>query len=356
MDITFIEEFTRIGGGQIAFINVYNAIHERFSKKILYTDKHHPKLPPLKFDKIIEGSYTYSESDPLIVFPFRILREKRRLKKAIYTEFSFNNHPNVFVYNATFNFAHENFLYRFLDENGKVKNSLAVKLLRVSKLYDEYNNSRIIVPGNYAKEMTLKSLELLGVTPKEVNVINLPVDLPEVNIGEERDECVLTFGRISKDKRLEVVIEIAKRLPKTRFIIAGAVNKGSEGYLKYLEKNSPKNLIIIKNVSEELKDSLFRKCKVYLHARRNDFFPLSVVEAIAYGLIPVVPKAGGPWIDIVEKGKFGLGYDSVEEAVDSILQAFSLSKSHLKEIYESRYRFSFALFKNRINELIDKVL
>ncbi|AAY81226.1 glycosyltransferase [Sulfolobus acidocaldarius] len=363
--IIFIEEFTRLGGGQIAFINIYNAIMQRFDYLLLYTDKFHPKLPKLRFDRVFEGKYTYSENDPLIVFPIRMFRERRLLKKFIEKEkrnvnnsrtlFVFNNHPNVFVYNGTLNLVHENFLTPFTDENGNIRNWIGVKLLKLSGIYKEYEKANLIVTGNYARKMVSRSLDILGVTPNSIHVINLPVKMPENVELDNREECVLIFGRINREKKLDVVIEIAKR-SRYRFIVAGAVNKGDESYFNSLRAKSPDNVNIIPNPNEENKDILFRKCSVFLQTKRYEHYGLSVAEAISYGLIPVVPKVGGPWEDITEYGKYGFGYEDIEEAISAIGQVMKVNPVFRKEVFESRYRFSFDRFHAKLNELLDKFL
>ena len=101
---------------------------------------------------------------------------------------------------------------------------------------------------------------------------------------------------------------------------------------------------------------LFKRAKVYLHTRRNENYGLSVAEAIGYGCIPVVPKSGGPWIDIVEQGKYGYGYDTVNEATDIIQEAFKTPSNNYREIYDSRHRFSFKRFKNELETLTSQFL
>ncbi|WP_256202518.1 glycosyltransferase [Sulfuracidifex tepidarius] len=280
----FIEEFTRLGGGQIAFVNVYNALKERFNTISLYTDRDHPRLPPLHFDKVIEGGYSYSEDDPIYKVGFRILRERRRLSK-VKEEFTFNNHPNVFVYNATLNFVHENFLTPFMDEHGNLKKKFMVYALKASKLYKVYDRANIVVAGEYSKSVVNKSLSILGVKPKRIAVVNLPVEQPRDVDLEGKEGLVLLFGRINREKRLEVGLEVARRSTQ-KFIIAGSVNRGDETYLEFLKAHAPPNVNIIPNPTIEEKDALFRKASVFLQTKLLEHYGLAVAEAVSYGLVP----------------------------------------------------------------------
>jgi alpha-1,2-mannosyltransferase len=42
----------------------------------------------------------------------------------------------------------------------------------------------------------------------------------------------------------------------------------------------------------------------------GEHFGISVVEAMVSGLVPVVHSSGGPWLDILEQGKGGFGYNT----------------------------------------------
>jgi len=67
---------------------------------------------------------------------------------------------------------------------------------------------------------------------------------------------------------------------------------------------------------------------------------------ISFGCVSVVPKSGSPWIDIVEEGEYGLGYDSIPD--DEIRIAMAADNEFLKTIIQSRERFSFSPFRERV--------
>ena len=74
-------------------------------------------------------------------------------------------------------------------------------------------------------------------------------------------------------------------------------------------------------------------------------------EAQYAGVVPIVHKSGGLWSDIVEYGKFSLGYLSNGEAAESIVKL--LSNEDLFNIYSMRVKehsmlFTYNTFKSKL--------
>ena len=86
--------------------------------------------------------------------------------------------------------------------------------------------------------------------------------------------------------------------------------------------------------------------------KRNEHYGISVVEAMSYGLVPVVPESGGPWEDIIEHGRYGYGFNSVDEAVEKIK---NVDYDIVTTIQNSMDRFSFARFYDNMHDLIEEV-
>ena len=47
-------------------------------------------------------------------------------------------------------------------------------------------------------------------------------------------------------------------------------------------------------------------------------FGIVIADAMAAGAIPAVPKLGVLWHDIIEYGKYGIGYSSSEELIKAV--------------------------------------
>jgi len=83
-----------------------------------------------------------------------------------------------------------------------------------------------------------------------------------------------------------------------------------------------------------------------LHAKVDEPFGISVVEGMSVGAVPVVHKSGGSWTDIIEEGKYGYGYLTEEEAVESLYQALN-NESLRKEVKERAKLFNNINFEEK---------
>ena len=111
--------------------------------------------------------------------------------------------------------------------------------------------------------------------------------------NSDREDLAITIGRIVPEKRMHLLIALARKLPKTRFIIIGSVGSENDAYFKYLKKNAPTNLSIVLSPLRKTGD-LVARAKVYIHCADNEHFGITIVEAMAAGCVPVVHDSGGP--------------------------------------------------------------
>ncbi|MEM0136230.1 MAG: glycosyltransferase [Thermoplasmatales archaeon] len=351
-----LEEFSRIGGGQNVAKHIMRSLSDKYDFDIV-ADRYHPVMDGFSFNKIVETRYEYYEGISFIKLLLGIKKLSKDLKDLdryiASHDLSINNHPNIFLYNATINILHESFLRYNLTKNVFL-DSFVNRLIKASKVYSIYSDARMVLPGNYLKKEIADQCKYLGINPV-LNVINYPVDYPSDTNFDLKKKFAIIFGRINPDKKLETVFDIAKN-SKNRFVIAGSVNKGSEWYLNKLILNKPHNVEIIINPDEETKNQLLTQATVYLHTKNFESYGLSVAEGLSYGCIPVVPKNGGPWVDIVKSGSYGFGYLDPQEASEIIDNVINDNISNYRYVYASRDRFSFDRFRSSFLDLVQKSL
>ena len=103
---------------------------------------------------------------------------------------------------------------------------------------------------------------------------------------------------------------VKRRTNNLKLVIIGSlVDKNYYTYLlrKIKIYNLKNDAFILTNVREERKWIILSQAKMMVHAKRFEPFGIAVAEGLVAGAIPVVYKgpASGPWIDVVDKGRYG---------------------------------------------------
>jgi len=227
-------------------------------------------------------------------------------------------------------------LYSFLVKVLKIRGNVVVCNSRF--------NQRIV-----RKHLGLKSI-----------VVYPPVNVREIGLmvknAVRREDLVVTVSRFRLAKRLEMVPEIAKCVGKGRFLIIGSADVDSVDCIVKVGEEARKL-----GVEERVHMLLNKPFSVVLeNLVRAEAFGMSVVEAMAAGCVPVVPRCGGPWFDILDckQGVYGFSYRSVGEAAEIIGRL--LEDDVLRERVAAKARerarvFDGSVFEGKILDLVDKV-
>jgi glycosyltransferase involved in cell wall biosynthesis len=98
------------------------------------------------------------------------------------------------------------------------------------------------------------------------------------------------------------------------------------------------------NASAEQKTDLLKKAKIYLHTMEGEHFGISIVEAMAYGCVPVVHDSGG----MREFVPVHLRYSTLTQAVEKIAsQIADWAPVKIQESIEIAAEFSLQRFSDR---------
>ena len=79
------------------------------------------------------------------------------------------------------------------------------------------------------------------------------------------------------------------------------------------------DVYLIANAPRRTINEAMDRARAFLHATINEHWGIAVAEAMARGLPVVVHKSGGAWTDLAEEGRYGLGYETAEEAMANLL-------------------------------------
>ena len=138
----------------------------------------------------------------------------------------------------------------------------------------------------------------------------------EPNVGTKRERRVLWIGRISPEKRPELLLEIAKQCPDIRFDIVGAANESSQFSLNILEAaREIANVRAHGKVSDTKLRDLFARSSVLCCTSIIEGFPTTFLEAWSNG-VPVVTTFDPD--GIIERNALGVVSSDISEIGQSI--------------------------------------
>ena len=235
-----------------------------------------------------------------------------------------------------------------------VKKSRAKSLLAVldaywwkhSKAYSCIDT--IICPSRFMKN----KLDTQARFAEKTKVIhNFIESSPVVTI--EKENYVLEFGHLSRDKGTLTLLEVAKRMPDVRFVFAGY------GEAEQAIQAVPNAEYVGFQTGEALKDLIRKaKCSVY-PSEWYENCPFSVIESQMYGT-PVIGSNMGGIPELIRDKETGLMFeagnpDDLEEKLRFLLEKTGVLQQYtencrscsfespdtyyekLMEIYENRY-------------------
>jgi alpha-1,2-mannosyltransferase len=198
----------------------------------------------------------------------------------------------------------------------------------------------------------------------DARVIFPPVSVKEFHgilSYQERDDYVISIGRISPEKRIKHQIEAISKTPYRLKIVGSTLLKLYGSYYDNLKRSISesglKNKISIEtNVPFSRLRYLLSHAKVYIHTMLEEHFGISIVEAMASGCPVIMHKSGGAWTDIAGSGKYALGYQSPADLAKKITKLMSDRNEwdhwHRQSLNRAK-EFDESLFQERIVKSIE---
>lgn len=176
-------------------------------------------------------------------------------------------------------------------------------------------------------------------------VIYPPVDVDRFSRAyhERGGDYVITIGRFEEGKRLENSILLAKESGLPLVIVGASESETYPNKLRRIIKRLEAPVKIFPNASEEELVNIVKGASAYFHPTPGEHFGIPIIEAMAAGLVPVVPKQSGG-AEVVPE----FSYSNMEEALSMIKNAFSAPPEIRKEMRERANQFRKERFKKRI--------
>ena len=324
------------------------------------------EIKPQKLE-LIEESRIFSKFITKVLDPQKI---KLKLKKT-YQKIKTTNKYDVIFYlsdgSIPFLFAKKNFLH--IQVPFTKGNSYLNSILEKPKL-------KLI--NNVICNSQFTSRFQTGALKNKTLVLYPPVDVDKFKVSPKKENIILSVGRfdnILNAKKQDILIDAFASLVKNhnlndwKLVLAGGslLDPNKNVYLKCLyekSKDLPVSFLINPPFNELQK--IYSESKIYWHAagfevdenvhpENTEHFGITVVEAMASGLVPVVVAKGGiP--EIVENGVNGYLWNSLDELIKKTKKLIddpeSLKLMSQQSIINCR-SFSKENFEKRLLAIID---
>jgi len=161
-------------------------------------------------------------------------------------------------------------------------------------------------------------------TKKRIIIAYPPVDDNETS-SIPKKPSILNASRLSRSKNLDIIPKIASQVTaRCEFNLCITTRNPETAMISHLQGS---NITITQNPSKEHLKHLFQTSAIYLSTQSTEAFGLSILEAMSAGCIPLVPRDGGPWYDILDEKQGEVGMLSTPLAkLRSILMRYSQTK------------------------------
>jgi glycosyltransferase involved in cell wall biosynthesis len=210
-------------------------------------------------------------------------------------------------------------------------------------------NSTVITNSEFSRRAIVNALGLYN-----IYILSPPIDIETFrNVAlmtknyNEINDSILVISRIAPHKKIENAIKLAKIL-KDRNVGKGMKIVGNLYYYFFDYYSELKQMILDLGLTDyvtfEINATLdklifiIRESRIYFHPMVGEHFGMSVLEAMAAGLIPVVPNEGG----IIEFVPKKYQFNTIEHAAEIITYVFN----HLPKTEQIKISYDINKFSN----------
>jgi glycosyltransferase involved in cell wall biosynthesis len=246
----------------------------------------------------------------------------------------------------------------FFDLETKQRLRRCFKFLR-DKYENLMRNTLVLTNSEYTRKTIFNAFNI------NAKILYPPVDIETFREAalnsSQREDMILVISRIAPDKQIENAIEVA-RIMRGRGIGKIMVIAGNLHYYDHHYYQELKNMIADYNLSDYVSlqtnisfnklIQLMQLAKVYFHPRIDEHFGISIVEAMASGLVPVVSDTGGHTEFVPSKYHF----HTLSHAADVIALAFMATYSERRAISNSTIKFSNANYIKSFHRILSELL
>jgi len=186
------------------------------------------------------------------------------------------------------------------------------------------------------------------------------IKVDEFNPNKKKKKQMVILGRIAINKSIDESLKIfslgTKKHPEYKLIILGGSTPDTPTYLEILNKiindeELEKRVEIIQDPSFEKIKEVLSESEVIIDSQKNVSLTMTAIEAMASGCIVLSQKNAGTYKEVLEEGKFGYGFNDVEEGGKKLAEIVGNIKTEQKDknkaIERARF-FSPEKFRERL--------
>lgn len=219
------------------------------------------------------------------------------------------------------------------------------------------NSFKITVTGT----KTRKYLMNYGYNPDKIVVLPNVIDMSKFeNYDKKREFDLLSFSRMDKNKNISLLLNaIAKVKDKVKIktLIAGdgPEYKKLTNEAKSLDLND--EVIFSGWIDESRKNEIFNNSKIFVLCSLGEGFPLSMIEAMSCGCVPIVTDVGDV-SDVIENGRNGFlikNYQNEKELAE-IIEKLLNDPERLNKIYTHTQKIHEKLSYELASNVWDDIL
>ena len=200
---------------------------------------------------------------------------------------------------------------------------------------------------------------------RDSTVIHPPIDTSQSYLAGQHEDYYLAVGRLVPYKRTDILIDACNKLGRKLMIVGDGPER------KRLERQSPKHVEFLGELSDRELRTLYAQCRALLFAADEDF-GMVPLEAQSYGR-PVIAFGKGGSLETVRGSYTPIGPPQTneeiaitgvffrEQTVDSLVEAIASFESSEemflpRQIQSHARRFDTSVFNERLQNFISSVL
>jgi glycosyltransferase involved in cell wall biosynthesis len=347
---------TNMGGAE----KVILAIHNLFPRAPIYTTVYNKDLlPEFKDAKIITS---YLQHMPLakrkhqlyLGFMPRIFENLNLDEYDIVISSSHSCAKGIITKPSTLHvcYCHTPMRYAWEDSINYIKEyeinpiikRMAPHFIHKIRIWDRLSADRV---DNFIANSAYVQQRIYKYYRKPSSVIHPFTDISQFEVGHQRRDYYLAVGRLTPYKKFDLLVDTFNETGLPLKIVGSGVE------IKKLKAKAKPNIEFLGNVSDMVRNELYKKAKAFLFPQVEDF-GITPLEAMACGCPVIAYAKGGAMETVIDKKTGILFKEQNPESIKKAIRRFTLTKFNHNKIREHAEQFDIEVFNNKFLEFLEK--